>query len=169
MKYLKQHKIFEDLDDLDYTDEFLAKAPSIDTIKDWFVAEFEDNNNFDLLDVSVGRSIAKLKSIRRYANPEQTGGALYFEYKVHIKQDFEKKYTQLLQDLGDDPVNLRYQTANITLDICRTINSKVLNKLAQKYSININYKFIEFTDNMRDDFETDMDIHFYFRNIKTYE
>ena len=143
MKYLKHFET--------YTDEFLANAPSESVIKDWFVAEFEDNKDFDLENVTVTRREQKVKG--------QTTGILYYQYNILIRQDFTLAFDPIYTtEYVPDPIGECKKVVNIT-------NTKILNKIAKKYNIIINSTSI----NLVSDYDVETQVGFYFQNIKTYE
>lgn len=131
MKYLEK-----------YDDSFLTNAPSEDVVKDWFVAEFEDNKYCEVDDVKVTRGAYNMRK-----------GIRFYQYKVILLQDFIK-------------------SADILTPSSKSIelfNDITLNKMERKYNIIFNEHKVGFKtygDTKISNVETTLS--FYFSNVKTY-
>ncbi len=131
MKYLEK-----------YNDTYLANAPSEDVVRDWFVAEFEDNKYCDIDDIKVTRRAYNMRK-----------GIRFYQYNVVLSQDFGK-------------------SSDITLASVKSLenfNDIVLNKMERKYGIIFNEHSIRFKSYGADKLSNvETTLNFYFRNVKNY-
>lgn len=85
MKYIKK---FESIECSSGETKYLQYAPSENTIKDYFIAELEDIDTFELSSIEVSKTIQKYKSYK-----DCSDGLQYYEYEVEIWERFDETYS----------------------------------------------------------------------------
>ena len=84
-------------------------------VRDWIIADFEDNADFDLDEVTVTKR--------------------WLEFKVVIDQDFHKKLEPMYHDYYDVRKDGSLDIKKVAVET----NEKVLNKFIRKYNITMNH------------------------------